>query len=108
MSATPTFVGRRRELTALVESLPTAGAGEVSLRLVEGSAGIGKTRLVRALADTAASAGLTVAWGQCWDESSTPPLWPWTQVVRRLLDVPSGTDLAALVLDRADAVDDDA
>lgn len=107
MSAT-SFVGRHREVTALVEALPAAGAGAVPLQLVEGSAGIGKTRLVRELADTAARAGLTVAWGQCWDESSTPPLWPWTQVLRRLLDVPRGTDLAALVLDRADAVDDDA
>ena len=108
MSATSAFVGRHHELTALVEALPAAGTGGVSLRLVEGAAGIGKTRLVRELADTAASAGLTVAWGQCWDEASTPPLWPWTQVVRRLLDVPRGTDLAALVLDRTDAVDDDA
>ena len=103
------FVGRNNELSTLVRALPdrrTTGGGP-HVWLVAGPAGIGKTRLLRELADIAAAAGIAVAWGQCWDEASAPPYWPWTQAVRSLLKVPAGTDLSGLVLDRPDAVDDD-
>ena len=51
-----------------------------SVALVEGSAGIGKTRLAEELA---ASAGdVQVGWGAALDDAGMPPLWPWARAVR--------------------------
>jgi hypothetical protein len=70
-----------------------------SVRLLVGPAGIGKTRLASEFARVLTLEGATtVAWGHCWDGGGAPPYWPWTQVVRSLLDTASGTDLAHLVL----------
>jgi tetratricopeptide (TPR) repeat protein len=49
-----TFVGRARELAHLHERLELATSGKGSVVLVRGSAGIGKTRLIREFAGTAA------------------------------------------------------
>src|SRR5215475_8078535 len=43
--SSPVFVGRRSELAALDEVLARAGTGAGSMVLVEGEAGIGKSRL---------------------------------------------------------------
>ncbi len=91
------FVGRDRELAALVASLPQDRAPGARLSLVTGEAGIGKTRLVTELQAAARATGHHVAWGQCWNETGTPPYWPWTQAVRRLQGVTTGVDLASLV-----------
>lgn len=104
MSAMPPFVGRDRELATLTEALAAARASSPSLWLVTGVAGIGKTRLADELATRAAARGWQVARGQCWNEASTPPLWPWTQVVRRFTGAADGVDLAELVLADPDAV----
>lgn len=94
----PAFVGRVGELSELLGALPGCHGPGSGLWLVAGEAGIGKTRLARELAVVAAASGHQVAWGQCWDESGTPPYWPWTQIVRRLRGLDSGTDLSRLVL----------
>ena len=96
------FVGRGSELASLIGALPAHTPRGPRLSLVVGEAGIGKTRLVRELADRAAADGHRVVWGRCWDEAGTPPYWPWTQVVRRLRGVRTGVDLASLVLDGSD------
>jgi len=54
------------------------------LVLVTGEAGIGKTTLVTGAADEAKRLGALVLNGSCWDSSSAPGYWPWTQVVRGL------------------------
>lgn len=92
------FVGRDRELADLVAGLRTDRKPGARMWLVAGEAGIGKTRLVRELQTVAAANGHQVAWGQCWNETGTPPYWPWTQVVRRLQGLAAGVDLASLVL----------
>ena len=46
------FLGRRAELAALAETLDSALAGEFALVLVEGEAGIGKSRLLDEFAST--------------------------------------------------------
>lgn len=89
-----------------MDALPGGSGLGARLWLVTGEAGIGKTRLVREVADRATAAGHRVLWGQCWDEAGTPPFWPWTQVVRQLRGVRAGTDLASLVLDGSDAADE--
>lgn len=64
MSA-PELVGRRGELAVLTDALADAAAGHGRLVLVEGDAGVGKTRLTQEFADRAARDGATVLSGGC-------------------------------------------
>ena len=61
----PSLVGRARELAALQDRLDRAAAGRGSAVLVTGEAGIGKSRLVRELADSAVDRGWEVVEGRC-------------------------------------------
>jgi eukaryotic-like serine/threonine-protein kinase len=79
------IVGRRPELEELTAVLADAAGGSGALVLVEGEAGIGKTRLAETLGEQAAAAGHSVLWGAAWDAGGAPAYWPWTQVVRALL-----------------------
>src|SRR5215472_4959299 len=63
--SSPVFVGRRPELAALDEVLARAGTGAGSMVLVEGEAGIGKSRLMARLESRARAAGLAVLAGEC-------------------------------------------
>jgi DNA-binding NarL/FixJ family response regulator len=63
--STPEIVGRRGELAVLADALADAAAGTGRLVLVEGDAGVGKTRLVQEFADRAARDGATVLSGGC-------------------------------------------
>jgi DNA-binding SARP family transcriptional activator len=97
-------VGRDREMAQLLDALSASLTG-TTVCLISGEAGIGKTRLATELGEVARSQGHRVVWGHGWEESGAPPHWPWTQVVRQLLGVPSGVDLASLVLPDADPTD---
>jgi DNA-binding CsgD family transcriptional regulator/tetratricopeptide (TPR) repeat protein len=59
------FVGRRPELAALDAVLARAGAGDGCTVLVEGEAGIGKSRLMARLESRGRAAGLAVLAGEC-------------------------------------------
>jgi DNA-binding CsgD family transcriptional regulator len=61
----PELIGRQDELAVLGDALADATAGTGRLVLVEGDAGVGKTRLVQEFADRAARAGATVLSGGC-------------------------------------------
>lgn len=98
-SARLPFVGRDTELLPLLAALPAAGGHGPRVRLVAGEPGIGKSRLVLQLAEEARRTGHQVAWAQVWQGSSTPPYWPWTQIVRELLGRRTGVDLASLVVE---------
>jgi DNA-binding CsgD family transcriptional regulator/tetratricopeptide (TPR) repeat protein len=63
--SSPVFVGRRPELAALDAVLARAGNGDGSAVLVEGEAGIGKSRLMARLESRGRAAGLTVLAGEC-------------------------------------------
>src|SRR5690554_6623495 len=95
--SSPAFVGRDAELAALAASME--GDSIERLRLVVGAASIGKSRLVAELAALAEASGRHVVWAQCWDAAAGPAFWPWTQVVRELLDTPGATELATLLID---------
>src|SRR5438093_8525598 len=77
------FVGRQRELAALVEQLGAAQRGEGRVVLIAGEPGIGKTRLVEELAVVAETDGAGVLWGRCYDGEGAPAFWPWVQIIRR-------------------------
>ncbi len=75
-------VGRATERQVLRAALHGALDGTGAVVLVTGPAGIGKTRLLEALAADAEAAQVPVVWGRCPAEQGVPALWPW----RRVLD----------------------
>ncbi|HLI50466.1 MAG TPA: AAA family ATPase, partial [Thermomicrobiaceae bacterium] len=84
------LIGRQREQALLRDQLDRARSGSGSLVLVSGEAGIGKTALTLGLAGVAASNGLVVATGRCYDLVDTSPYGPWLEVLAGL-----GIDRAA-------------
>lgn len=77
VTATPgSLVGRRSELADLRAALTGLIAGQGCAFLVEGEPGIGKTVLVRALADEATAAGCQVFWAACDELSQAFSLVP--------------------------------
>ena len=76
------LVGRQEELDLLLRALDDALAGQGSLFLLAGEAGIGKSRLLDELADRARERGARVLWGRCWEAGGAPAYWPWVQSLR--------------------------
>ncbi len=83
---TPPFVGREAVLDRLREAWRDARNGHGRVCILTGEPGIGKTRAVEQLAREAAASGHPVAWGYCHPSGGTPPLWPFAQLVRDVLD----------------------
>jgi tetratricopeptide (TPR) repeat protein len=79
------IVGREAELKQLASALDDARDGRGGVWFVTGEPGIGKTRLVEALAERGAAAGCAVYWGRCWEAGGAPAYWPWIEVLRALL-----------------------
>src|SRR5262245_42210093 len=86
----PGLVGRNREFALLRESWSTAAAGYGAIVAVGGEPGIGKTRLLQAIAALAQTrpgstpsgpsrqtGAATVLWGRCYEGDWTPPYGPW-------------------------------
>jgi predicted ATPase len=53
--------------------------------LISGEPGIGKTRLADEIASDAASGGMRVVWGRCWEGGGAPAYLPWVDVLRSLI-----------------------
>src|SRR3954454_22837100 len=81
----PPLVGRGRELdelASLAGVVDPPGAGSV---LLGGDAGIGKSRLLAALAERAGAQGWEVVVGHCLDLAGSPvPYLPFTELASRL------------------------
>jgi DNA-binding CsgD family transcriptional regulator len=100
LTAAP-LVGREREQAALHEALGRALAGQGSLVLIGGEAGIGKTALAEGLLAEAAERGALALVGRCYDLAETPPYGPWLEVTARYPAGPGLPPLPAVVTDRA-------
>ena len=90
-STSGAFVGRDTELAALQDAIDRAGSSR-RLVVVDGEAGIGKTRLVREVVAAANERGAVVLAGRCYEE----PLLayqPFAEMLDRLL----GDDAEALL-----------
>nr|MBO2501389.1 hypothetical protein [Thermoanaerobacterales bacterium] len=73
--------GVARRVADSVLSAALAGTGR--LLLVAGEAGMGKTTLVRSLAEDARDRGAVVRWGACWEGGSLLPFAAWIDALRR-------------------------
>ncbi len=78
------FVGRGRERALLLERLRAAAQGEGGLVLLEGEAGVGKSRLVDEVAAGARWRGMLVGRGAAMP-TATAPYHPLTQALEPLL-----------------------
>lgn len=97
--ARPAFVGRDDALERLRKPWREAIEGRGGLVLVEGPAGIGKTRLAEVFAAEAEAAGGLALVGRSRDGEGVPAFWLWAQLLRRLDAQEAGagalTELAA-------------
>jgi class 3 adenylate cyclase/tetratricopeptide (TPR) repeat protein len=95
------MVGRDDEWRQAASALDaTAGRGQARLVVIRGEAGIGKSRLLQALADEARRRGLALARGQVPDFGPSRGAAAWRQVAIALLD-DAGPAAATAALERA-------
>ena len=79
------LVGRRPEIQALESALAGALAGHGGCAVITGEAGIGKSRLIRELAQMAADRQVLVATGRAVPASTSAPYRPVTEALLQLL-----------------------
>ena len=99
--SSPRFIGRSRELEAILAAVQAAGSGGPRLVLVDGEAGLGKSRLVAEATAQATDRGTTVACGSCLALGEEGvPYAPFTEVVRRLCATLPPAELRAFLDER--------
>ena len=81
----PPAIGRKSELAVLSASLAEAALA-ARFVVVEGDPGIGKTRLLDALAAEAGGRGALVLWGRTHESGRTPAYWPWLGALHALVE----------------------
>lgn len=94
-------VGRDAELDQLLESWKFALRGQARIVMVQGEAGIGKSRLLRAAAERFARSSGLVAMLQCAPHQASAPLHPlvaWIRREARLVETDPGENLVRLAV----------
>src|SRR6266851_3827870 len=76
------FVGRQRELAALLERLEATGQSQGDVVLLAGEPGIGKTQLVLELTDRARAQSWQVLVGRAYEPDGMPPYLPFAEALR--------------------------
>jgi DNA-binding SARP family transcriptional activator len=82
------LVGRTQEWSALVRAWKDAARGRRTIVLIEGEAGVGKTRMVAEFLRTVVAGGATVLKGRGYDATASMPFAPIVEVLRGALDAP--------------------
>ncbi len=82
-AARRSMIGRAEECRLLQELLSQARCGQGSMVLLEGEAGVGKTRLVEYVLDGAHGAAMTVLIGRCSELESATPFLPFVEILER-------------------------
>ncbi|MFQ5897882.1 MAG: AAA family ATPase [Candidatus Methylomirabilia bacterium] len=90
------LIGREPELARLRESLEEAWRGSGQTVAVLGEAGIGKSRLVEALAAAAVQGGGRVLLGRAYETGQVLPFGPWAEALRTGLGSPWREELEGL------------
>jgi class 3 adenylate cyclase/tetratricopeptide (TPR) repeat protein len=87
----PPFVGRTQELESLERCFRDAVAGRPRVVLVQGEAGIGKTRLLQEAMSVARRLGMEVWFGRCYEDLALPYLPFVEYLLPRLEQMPEDT-----------------
>ena len=95
------FVGRGLERALWNGALDRAVQGEGSLLLIEGEAGMGKTRFMEWCVDQARLSGVRPIASACWEDEGAPPLWPWMEAIRQISLNSSASERVQRALDDA-------
>jgi DNA-binding CsgD family transcriptional regulator len=80
----PTLIGRGPELSGVERVLSRTRDGTGNVALIVGEAGVGKSRLLRAMTDDARGAGFFVMQGSAFEAEHTIPYAPLLDMVRLL------------------------
>src|SRR5215212_7326396 len=91
------IIGRQREMALLWESLQTAERGRLAVALLIGEPGIGKTRLLEAIATRSLHAGACVLRGGAFDAEGMPPYLPFLEALGQHIQATSPEDLRAQI-----------
>jgi len=89
----PTLIGRESQIAGLRRALTRAREGSGGVTLIVGEAGVGKSRLLRAMTDEARAGGFFVLSGACFEAERSIPYAPLLDLVRLF----AGSASAALV-----------
>ena len=73
LAPVPGIRGREAETAVLADAIDRAAAGQLAIVLIDGEAGIGKTRLLEAALETARRRGMRVAAGRAAELERTRP-----------------------------------
>jgi adenylate cyclase len=90
------LVGRDAERAVLRKALQALLHGKGQVAVVEGEAGIGKSRILADLVETARSDGCRVLQSFATAIDKSTPYFAWRAVLFQMLDATPGTDLAVL------------
>ncbi|MBC7261133.1 MAG: AAA family ATPase, partial [Chloroflexi bacterium] len=93
IAAPARLVGREDELAFLLNCWQAAAEGKGGLVLIEGEAGVGKTRLVQELANRLRWQGVRVLWGRCYEFERHLPYQPLAEALRSILPTMSTAEL---------------
>ncbi|MHB8647119.1 MAG: AAA family ATPase, partial [Thermomicrobiales bacterium] len=91
----PIIVGRDVELARCAELLSAADEGDGRLLCISGEAGIGKSRIARALTEMAAWRGFGTLSGACQEHDRDFPYAPFLDALRHLLHSGETNDMVA-------------
>ena len=98
------FVGRERELAALVSRLQDAEATGPGVIFITGEAGVGKTRLLREVAAKAEVQGWRVLFGHAYDTEGMPPFLAFAEAIGQHLRSSAGEEAARALAEAAPEV----
>jgi DNA-binding SARP family transcriptional activator len=79
------FGGRESALAEFQAAFDEALAARMSLFLIAGEPGIGKSRLADEATSLAEARGARICWGRCWEAGGAPAYWPWVQALREYI-----------------------
>src|SRR5438270_3888215 len=86
------FLGRTTELSLLIKAYHTARRGQTQVVLLEGEAGIGKTRLAREFLAWAQMEGADVLQGHAFEAGGHLPYQPLIEALRQRLEQENAPD----------------
>jgi class 3 adenylate cyclase/tetratricopeptide (TPR) repeat protein len=86
------MVGRREEMAMAREIIAKAVQGQGQLLVIDGEAGVGKSRLLAEVAALARERGMVGLGGTCLSHGSQTPYLPWIELLRRYFDVDTSPD----------------